>query len=92
MWIEFFLYVASIPLAIYFLHPISAKHENKLYDYLSWEFLEQEYEKTFTFIAYLFGFISLGIRIISFLWLIGVTFSSIIFPIIDGFKTGFNLY
>ena len=92
MWTEFFLYIASIPLAIYFLHPISWKHETKLYDYLSLMSLEQNYEKTFTFLTYFFGFVSLGIRVISFLSLIGITFTSVIFPVVDGFITGFNLY
>ena len=92
MWINFFLYIASIPLAIYFLHPISLKHENKLYDYLCLMSLEKNYKKTFTFLTFLLGFLSLGIKVISFLWLVGVTFASVIFPVVDNLRIGFNLY
>ena len=92
MWTEFFLYIASIPLAIYFLHPISLKHEGKLYDYLSLISLEQNYKKIFTFLTYFLGFLSLGIKAMSFLWLVVVIFTSVIFPVVDSLRTGFNLY
>jgi hypothetical protein len=91
MWTEFFLY-SKYSSSYIFSSSNIFKAEGKLYDYLSLISLEQNYKKIFTFLTYFLGFLSLGIKAMSFLWLVVVIFTSVIFPVVDSLRTGFNLY